>query len=196
MAEGYWLRLPGDFCQALGYQSTLKLRKRWQTPGRAEIVEKLVYSRNSQGRTFFRTQVLFWMLAATDGPQNFSIRLLPGSTPRNDVNVRRAFCPAGDRAGANLLHYKELKLAMALRSTNALPVGKGTGPAFRALGEQCRISHDLAIRLMEELIAMTPGVVDKAGDCFADGYPMDVFEAITRGLRWSADRQKSLALET
>lgn len=200
MAEGYWLRLPQeDFCQALGYPSTLKYESDGG-PGHAEIVEKLVYSRNSRDlETFFRTQVLFWMLAATDGhAKNFSIRLLPGSAYEmtSMYDVLSAWPATGQ--GANLLHYKELKLAMALRSTNAhYLLEKVQARHFVRLAEQCRISHDLAIRLMEELIAMTPGVVDKAGALLPDGYPMDVFEAITRGLQWSADRLgKSLALET
>ena len=200
MAEGYWLRLPQeDFCQALGYQSALKYESDGG-PGHAEIVEKLVYSRNSRDlETFFRTQVLFWMLAATDGhAKNFSIRLLPGSayemTPMYDV--LSAWPVTGQ--GANLLNYKELKLAMALRSTNAhYLLEKVQARHFVRLAEQCRIPRDLAIRLIEELIAMTPSVVDKAGALLPDGYPMDVFEAITKGLQWSADRLgKSLALGT
>lgn len=200
MAEGYWLRLPQeDFCQALGYQSALKYESDGG-PGHAEIVEKLVYSRNSRDlETFFRTQVLFWMLAATDGhAKNFSIRLLPGSayemTPMYDV---LSAWPV-TRQGANLLNYKELKLAMALRSTNAHYLLETVQARhFVRLAEQCRIPRDLAIRLIEELIAMTPSVVDKAGALVPDGYPMDVFEAITKGLQWSADRLgKSLALGT
>lgn len=200
MAEGYWLRLPQeDFCQALGYQSALKYESDGG-PGHAEIVEKLVYSRNSRDlETFFRMQVLFWMLAATDGhAKNFSIRLLPGSayemTPMYDV--LSAWPVTGH--GANLLNYKELKLAMALRSTNAhYQLEKVQARHFVRLAEQCRIPRDLAIRLIEELIAMTPSVVDKAGALLPNGYPMDVFEAITKGLQWSADRLiKSLALET
>lgn len=198
MAEGYWLRLPQeDFCQALGCQSALKYESDGG-PGHAEIVEKLVYSRNGQDlETFFRTQVLFWMLAATDGhAKNFSIRLLPGSayemTPMYDVLSAWPVTGQGD----NLLNYKELKLAMALRSTNAhYPLEKVQARHFVRLAEQCRIPHDSAIRLIEELIAMTPSVIDKTAALLPDGYPMDVFEAITKGLQWSSDRLgKSLAL--
>lgn len=198
--EGYWLRLPQeDFCQALGYQSALKYESDGG-PGHAEIVEKLVYSRNGRDLDiFFRTQVLFWMLAATDGhAKNFSIRLLPGSayemTPMYDV--LSAWPVSGQ--GANLLTYKELKLAMAFRSTNAhYLLEKIQARHFVRLAEHCRIPRDSAIRVIETLIAMTPSVVDKAGASLPDGYPMDVFEAITTGLQWSADRLgKSLALET
>jgi len=200
MAEGYWLRLPQeDFCQVLGCQSALKYESDGG-PGHAEIVEKLVYSRNSRDlETFFRTQVLFWMLAATDGhAKNFSIRLLPGSayemTPMYDV--LSAWPVTGQ--GANLLDYKELKLAMALRSTNAhYLLEKIQARHFVHLAARCRIPRDPAIRLIEELIAKTPSVVDKAGASLPDGYPMDVFEAITKGLQWSADRLgKSLTLGT
>lgn len=198
ISEGYWLRLPQeDFCQALGYQSALKYESDGG-PGHAEIIEKLVYSRNSGDlETFFRVQVLFWLLAATDGhAKNFSIRLLPGSayemTPMYDV--LSAWPVTGQ--GANLLNYKELKLAMALRSTNAhYLLDKVQARHFVRLAERCRIPREPTIRLIEELIAMTPEVIDKAGALLPDGYPMDVFEAITKGLQWSADRLgKSLAL--
>lgn len=198
MTEGYWLRLPQeDFCQALGCQSALKYESDGG-PGHAEIVEKLVYSRNGRDlETFFRTQVVFWLLAATDGhAKNFSIRLLPGSayemTPMYDV--LSAWPVTGQ--GANLLNYKELKLAMALRSTNAhYLLEKVQARHFVRLAARCRIPRDPAIRLIEELIAMTPSVVDKAGASLPDGYPLDVFEAIAKGLQWSADRLgKSLAL--
>ncbi|MCE1181036.1 MAG: type II toxin-antitoxin system HipA family toxin [Rhodocyclales bacterium] len=196
-AQGHWLRLPQeDFCQALGYPSALKYESDGG-PGHAEIVEKLVYSRNSRDlETFFRAQVLFWMLAATDGhAKNFSIRLLPGSayemTPMYDV--LSAWPVTGQ--GANLLDYKELKLAMALRSTNAhYLLEKVQARHFVHFAERCRLPRDHAIRLIEEVIAMTPGVLDKAGALLPDGYPMDVFEAITKGLQWSAERLgKSLA---
>jgi serine/threonine-protein kinase HipA len=98
--------------------------------------------------------------------------------------------------GANLLDYKELKLAMALRSTNAhYQLETVQARHFVQLAARCRIPRDSALRLIEELIAMTPGAVDKAGASLPDGYPMDVFEAITKGLQWSADRLgRSLAL--
>lgn len=200
MSEGYWLRLPQeDFCQALGYPSALKYESDGG-PGHAEIIGKLVYSRNSRDlETFFRTQVLFWMMAATDGhAKNFSIRLLAGSayemTPVYDV--LSAWPVSGQ--GANLLDYRELKLAMALRSKNAhYLLEKVQARHFMRLAEQCRIPPDLAMRLIEALIAMTPVVLDKAGALLPDGYPMDVFEAISKGLLWSADRlAKSLASGT
>lgn len=198
MAEGYWLRLPQeDFCQALGCQSALKYESDGG-PGHADIIEKLVYSRNGGDlETFFRAQVLFWMLAATDGhAKNFSLRLLPGSayemTPLYDV--LSAWPVTGQ--GANFLDYKELKLAMALRSTNAhYQLDKVQARHFVRLAEHCRIPRDPAIRLIEELIATTPSVIDQAGAALPAGYPMDVFAAITRGLQWSADRLgQSLAL--
>lgn len=190
-ADGYWLRMPQeDFCQALGCPSALKYESDGG-PGQADIVEKLVYSRNSRDlETFFRTQVLFWMLAATDGhAKNFSIRLLPGSayemTPMYDV---LSVWPVTGQ-GANLLNYKEIKLAMALRGTNAhYLLEEVQARHFVRLAERCRIPRDPAIRLVEELIAKTPSVVEKAGASLPDGYPLDVFEAIAKGLQWSADR--------
>jgi serine/threonine-protein kinase HipA len=195
--EGYWLRLPQeDFCQALGYPAALKYENDGG-PGHAQIIDKLVYSRNSQDlETFFRAQVLFWLLAATDGhAKNFSIRLLPGSayelTPMYDVLSAWPVVGQGD----NLLNYKELKLAMALHSTNThYFLEKVQARHFLTLAGRCRIPTELAKKILDELISLTPDVVVKAEALLPAGYPMDVFAAIMDGLRWSAARlAKSLS---
>ena len=74
----YWLRLPQeDLCQATGTPSSLKYESDGG-PGLTEIARVLQGSqaRNDDLATLLRSQLLFWMLAATDGhAKNFSIRL-------------------------------------------------------------------------------------------------------------------------
>ncbi len=189
--EGYWLRLPQeDFCQALGYQAALKYENDGG-PGQAQIIDKLVYSRNPQDlETFFRVQVLFWLLAATDGhAKNFSIRLLPGAayelTPMYDV--MSAWPVVGE--GGNLLNYKEIKLAMALHSANThYCFEKVQARHFLTLAGRCRLAPEQAKNILAQLIKLTPEVALEAEALLPAGYPLDVFAAITDGLRWSAAR--------
>lgn len=76
----YWLRLPQeDFCQALGYPSAKKYESDGG-PGIKDIARLLATSETATAdlATFILSQLVFWMLAATDGhAKNFSIFLQP-----------------------------------------------------------------------------------------------------------------------
>src|SRR5690606_24840596 len=79
-----WLvRLPQeDMCQATGTPPHLKYESDGG-PGVRQIMKLLATSRDParDQRTFFKAQVLFWMLRATDGhAKNFSIFLRQGGT--------------------------------------------------------------------------------------------------------------------
>ncbi len=80
-SDGRLLRLPQeDCCQALSVGPSRK----YETdggPGILEIAELLKGSDtpDTDQRTFFKAQIVFWLLGATDGhAKNFSIRLGPG----------------------------------------------------------------------------------------------------------------------
>ncbi|MFN2767766.1 HipA domain-containing protein, partial [Escherichia coli] len=72
----WWIRLPQeDMCQALRV-SPLRKYQSDGGPGITDIMERL--SRSEQAETdrrrFFKAQIIFWLLAATDGhAKNFSI---------------------------------------------------------------------------------------------------------------------------
>ena len=73
----HWLRLPQeDMCQVFGLPSSRKYESDGG-PGIVQIMELLRQSEQPEDRaTFFKTQLLFWMLAATDGhAKNFSIHI-------------------------------------------------------------------------------------------------------------------------
>lgn len=77
----YWLRLPQeDFCQATGTPPHLK----YEADGGSGLVDiaRILHSAESRDddlATLLRAQLLFFLLAATDGhAKNFSIFLLPG----------------------------------------------------------------------------------------------------------------------
>ena len=92
-SDGSWIiRLPQeDMCQATG-TSPLHKYQSDGGPGITQIMELLLGSDDAEQdrNNFFKTQIIFWVLAATDGHgKNFSIAHLPGgsyrATPIYDV---------------------------------------------------------------------------------------------------------------
>lgn len=121
--KGGWIaRLPQeDFCQALGLPSTMKYESDGG-PGMRDIVRVLDAGANTEHdkRSFVKAQILFWLLAATDGhAKNFSIFLEHGGTHRLTpfYDVLSAWPVIGRRA--NQLDPNKARLAMAVRSKNA-----------------------------------------------------------------------------
>ncbi len=118
----WWQRIPQeDFCQVFGLPPTLKYEADGG-PGIQRIMDRLRGSERAEHdrATFFRAQVVFWLLGATDGhAKNFSIHLLPGGryqlTPLYDI---LSTYPVQGR-GANHLDPRKARLAMAVRSKNA-----------------------------------------------------------------------------
>ena len=118
-----WIaRLPQeDFCQALGVPGAQKYEADGG-PGMREILRVLDASSHAAADklAFVKAQMVFWLLAATDGhAKNFSIFLERGGgyrlTPFYDV--LSAWPVIGH--GANLIAPQKARLAMALRSKSA-----------------------------------------------------------------------------
>lgn len=117
-----WIaRLPQeDFCQVLGLPPSAK----YESHGGPSMVRCTQVLLGGQAprvdvSNFLRTQLAFWLLAATDGhAKNFSIFLLPGGryrmTPLYDVIS--AWPVVGN--AANQVPWRAAKLAMAIRSKN------------------------------------------------------------------------------
>jgi serine/threonine-protein kinase HipA len=112
------LRVPQeDCCQALSVPPSLKYESQGG-PGIAAISELLKGSdtpRDDQIR-FFKAQVIFWLIGATDGhAKNFSIRLSPGGrfvlAPLYDVLSTQPNLDAGQ------IQRNRMKLAMAVGNT-------------------------------------------------------------------------------
>ena len=102
--DGRLLRLPQeDFCQALGVPSTRKYQATVEGhqngPSIVDISSLLQASDEStqDQAAFFKAQILFWLIGATDGhAKNFSVFLSPGGgfrlTPFYDVlSAQQAF---------------------------------------------------------------------------------------------------------
>jgi len=187
----YWLRLPQeDMCQATGTPSALKYESDGG-PGIATIAQVLGGSetRAEDLATLLRAQLLFWMLAATDGhAKNFSIRLLAGGrfqlTPLYDV--LSAWPIAG--SGKNQLHPKKLRLALALRGAHKhYRLDEIHRRHFNAAARHCAYAPDME-PLIDEILEATPGVIERTSADLPHGFPAQLFDTITTGLRKSAAR--------
>jgi serine/threonine-protein kinase HipA len=185
----YWLRLmQEDFCQATG----TPWHRKYQAdggPGLTAIARILRTSQESLRdlETLFRAQLLFWMLAATDGhAKNFSIRILAGGrfqlTPLYDV--LSAWPIIGKKA--NEVPIEKVKLAMAL---------PGERPRYLLQSIQRRHFETLAKRLglgaaasalIDEMAARTPGVIDSIQEAIPRGFPQSLLDRVLDGLRKSS----------
>jgi serine/threonine-protein kinase HipA len=116
---GRMLRLPQeDMCQVFGINSLYKYEQDGG-PTAKMIISKLRFGSNADEdcRNFFKTLVVFWLMAATDGhAKNFSIHLLRQGkyklTPLYDV--LSAYPVIGPKA--RQIPRQKVKLAMAVES--------------------------------------------------------------------------------
>lgn len=186
-ADGQWIiRLPQeDFCQAMGVSPIRK----YQADGGPSItsaMKLLLGSVNAeQDRIyFFKTQIIFWILAATDGHgKNFSITHLPGAQYRATpiYDVLSAYPIIG--SGVNQIPSQRAKLAMAVRgSTNHYLLDKIHYRHWLAQAQQAGLGADVARQLIKEVIETTGSVINQVRSSIAEPFPLDVADSIFAGM--------------
>lgn len=183
----YWLRLmQEDFAQATG----TPWHRKYQSDGGPGIVELARILRGSTEHardleTLFRAQVLFFLLAATDGhAKNFSIRILAGGgfhlTPLYDV--LSAWPIIGKRA--NEVPLEKVRLAMAIPGQRPHYLLRSIQRRhFEALGKKLGVG---TAALIDEMVAKTPDVVAQVQRKLPRGFPQGLLERVLDGLRKSA----------
>jgi serine/threonine-protein kinase HipA len=182
----YWLRLmQEDFAQATG----TPWHRKYQSdggPGLEHLARILRSSIEAQKdlETLFRAQLVFHLLAATDGhAKNFSIRILAAGrfqlTPLYDV--LSAWPVIGKRA--NEIPREKVKLAMAL---------PGERPRYNLATIQRRhfeiLSKQLGLgpegeRIMDEIVTRTPEVIETAQRGLPKGFPQALLDRMFEGMR-------------
>lgn len=192
--DGSWIiRLPQeDFCQALGTSGALKYESDGG-PGVRDGMNLLRSSLTSEKDriTFFKSQILFQLLAATDGhAKNFSIFLLPGGRFRLAplYDVMSLYPVLGSKSGQ--IHPKRVKMAMAVPSARGKSYNWDKlyrrhwieAAAAAGLGEKaCK-------DILDDLLERTPTVLEKAGQIIPAHFPESVALSIIRGVRTAAER--------
>ncbi len=184
----WWIRLPQeDFCQVLGVPPGLKYQSDGG-PGIRDIAAFLNGSTTAEKdkRTFFKAQILFWLLAATDGhAKNFSIFILPEGryhlTPLYDVIS--TYPVMGH--GAELLAPQELRMAMAVRGTKGYKYKWNTILRRHWLdtARDAGLSRSAAAEIVDEVVHQTPKVLSGIEKILPDTFPIKVAETILKGVR-------------
>ena len=178
------VRLPQeDFCQALGRPAALKYESDGG-PGIAEILRVLDTSSRAESdkRAFVKAQIVFWLLAATDGhAKNFSLFHERGGTYRLTpfYDVLSAWPIIGN--GPRLLPVQQAKLAMAVRGRNAhwkitdiRPRHWDAVACLAGLGD--------ARALVDEVRAQAPAVIAQVSAQLPMGFPNEVSGKIFSGM--------------
>ncbi len=181
----WWIRQPQeDFCQVTATPPGLKYESDGG-PGIETISDLLLGSRNSLAdrRTFFKAQVLFWMLCAIDGhAKNFSVRIASYGrfelTPLYDV--MSAYPILG--GGAGQLAPQRARMAMAA-------VGKNRHYRWNEIHPRHWLSTanriGLAATAEEDLVQLATdadAVIDRVASMLPADFPSEVSGPVFNGL--------------
>lgn len=191
--DNKWIqRLPQeDMCQATG---TSYLNK-YQSDGGPGIDDIMSLLRTAERgfddrRVFFACQVLFWMLAATDGhAKNFSVHIHVGGTysltPIYDV--LSAWPIIGK--GQNQIARQRAKLAMGVRGEDNMHycLAEIQRRHWIATAKRNGIGAEGAV-ILNELLARTPGVIARVQAELPAQFPEAIAGPILNGLANGAKR--------
>lgn len=183
-----------DFCQALGH-SPLQKYEADGGPGLSALFDMLSRSSNAANdmRTLMASQILFWMLRATDGhAKNFSISLLAGGryqmTPIYDVLSVHPYIGRGP----SQLPLQKLKLAMALLGKNKhYEIHRIQRRHFNSTAAKVRYAAD-AEALIDEIIQRTPAAIDQVAGLLPADFNSKVADTILTGLQDAANELESM----
>ncbi|MCE8005406.1 type II toxin-antitoxin system HipA family toxin [Aestuariivita sp.] len=158
--DGRLIRLPQeDFCQALGYPPSQKYQMDGG-PGIAEGMKLLSASDdpNDDRLAFFKAQVVFWLLGATDGhAKNFSIALRPGGgfrmTPLYDVLTAQKAVADGQ------IRHNRMRLAMCVGDQNHYRINEVVRRHFLETAKTVGLGGDLAENAIDALLVRVPAAM-------------------------------------
>lgn len=193
--DNTWImRLPQeDFCQALGLSPALKYESDGG-PGIRDGMNLLLGSQqaNQDRDTFFRAQILFWLLAAIDGHgKNFSLFIEADSAyrlaPIYDVLSAHPMIKQGS------LPDEKAKMAMALKGRNRHYHWARIQPRhFLSTAKYAGLSTERARFLMNEMARKAEAVSSQVSSRLPEGFPDHISEPILEGLRIQARKLSDL----
>lgn len=177
------LRLPQeDCCQAMGIPSAQKYQNNGG-PGVADILTLLQRSDEPQKDQvdFFKSQILFWLIGATDGHgKNFSVFLKPegryGLTPFYDVLSAH---PAFDKRQISNNKYK---LAMSVGKSRHYRILEVVGRHFVQTGKAAGLGPTLMTKAITEIIENAKSAPDKALALMPGDFAREVHDSIVANM--------------
>lgn len=189
------LRLPQeDCCQALGYPPTHK----YQSDGGPNMKDIFGLLRGADdpqadAAAFFKSQILFWLIGATDGhAKNFSIFLKPGGryslTPFYDVLSAQ---PAVD---SDQIAQNRFRLAMSAGTNRHYRLNEVTGRHFVQSGKSAGLGKGLMRAAINELMDRARDAPTVAREAMPVDFAEPVHDSIAAALATRLPRLSS-ALE-
>jgi len=180
-----------DCCQALSVPPSRKYESDGG-PGIRDIAELLKGSDTPEAdqRLFFKAQIVFWLLGATDGhAKNFSIRLAPSGrfrlTPLYDVVSAQ---PSFD---AKQIRKNQMKLAMAIGTKRHYAVDAIAARHFMQTAELYGFPAKMATGVIEELAETGKTKIDETLERLPDGFPEVTAASISEAAKRRLDRLKA-----
>ncbi|OYX65188.1 MAG: toxin HipA [Sphingomonadales bacterium 32-64-17] len=194
--DGSMLRLPQeDCCQALGvppsrkYQSTVEGHQ--NGPGVVDIMKLLQGSDtpNEDREAFFKSQIIFWLIGATDGhAKNFSIFLRPGGgfqlTPFYDVLTAQPVFDKGQ------ISQKDFRLAMSVgkKKYKILDI---MGRHFVEVGKKAGLGPTIIGKVIKEVLGSAREAPGKALERMPDDFPEEIHASVEKAIESRLDRLES-----
>ncbi len=192
--DGWLMRLPQeDMCQALGVSPNIKYESDGG-PGIEAIMRLLLGSREASAdrAQLFKSQVLFWLLAAIDGhAKNFSVFIEPEGrfrmTPLYDI------MSAHPLIAKKQLQAKKIKMAMALSGDNRHYLWHTIYPRhFISTARQVGFNVKTARALFDEMMDKVDSVTSQVEAQLPAGFPAAIADSVVAGMKKQRDRYSSL----
>ncbi len=184
LGDGWIMRLPQeDMCQALGISPNIKYESDGG-PGIEAIMQLLLQSHEASAdrATLFKSQVLFWLLAAIDGHgKNFSVFIEPEGryrlTPMYDI------MSAHPLLAKKQLQSKKIKMAMALVGNNRHYLWHTIYPRhFISTAKHVGFNEKTARKLLIEMMESIDDVIAKVDAQIPAGFPAHIVEPTLTGM--------------
>lgn len=182
-SNGRLLRRPQeDMCQALNVPWTLKYQSEGG-PSIRQIMDLLRASDKAEAdrAEFFKAQIVFWLLGATDGhAKNFSIYLTPGErfnlTPFYDV------LSAQPNVDMNQIRPEEFKLAMAMGDNRHYPVGSIAPRHYYQTADRAGLAKATLDGIFANLSSTIPAALERTIAAMPKGFPAAIADSIAGGV--------------
>ena len=181
--DGRLLRLPQeDCCQALSVPPTRKY-ERDGGPGIADIIGLLKGSNvpAEDQETFFKAQILFWLMGATDGhAKNFSIYLMPGGrfqmTPLYDVLT------AQPHVDARQIKRNQMTLAMCAGENRHYRIYQLQIRHFIETGVAAGLPKSLINRSIESIVDTADKAFEKLESVLPSDFPPEIHASLSKAM--------------
>jgi serine/threonine-protein kinase HipA len=182
--DGRLLRVPQeDFCQVLSCPPSLKYQNQGG-PGMVEVLDVLKGGDTpaEDQKAFLKSQILFWLLGATDGhAKNFSVFLGPGGrfhlTPIYDVLT------AQPSLVKRQIERKQMKLAMSVGNSRHYKIDDIKGRHFIQTAERAGLPGSIASEVLGDVAETADSAIRTMEKQLPPGFPEEIHNSVKEALK-------------